>query len=62
MDGNILEYKLDLDIRADGLTAELVKKLKLNGITVNCWTVDDKEYAEKLVSWGVDYITTNILE
>ena len=34
----------------------------LIGIKVNCWTVDDPEIAERLVSWGVDYITSNILE
>jgi glycerophosphoryl diester phosphodiesterase len=33
-----------------------------NGITVNCWTVDSKERAEELAAWGVDMITSNILE
>ena len=31
-------------------------------IKVNCWTVDDPADAERLISWGVDFITTNILE
>ena len=29
---------------------------------INCWTCDDKASAEELISMGVDYITTNILE
>jgi glycerophosphoryl diester phosphodiesterase len=29
---------------------------------VNVWTVDDPAVAEELSSWGVNYITTNILE
>ena len=40
---------------------EYVKQYE-NGLKVNCWTVDDKEKAEELVAWGVDFITSNILE
>ncbi len=42
--------KLDVDIYHEA------------GMKVNCWTVDSKERAETLISWGVDYITSNILE
>ena len=42
--------------------AENIEKLHSKGIKVNCWTCDDKEVAEKLVSYGVDFITSNILE
>lgn len=38
------------------------KFLHSKGIKVNCWTCDDKYAAEKLVSYGVDFITSNILE
>ena len=55
-------YDLDLDIQYKALTEENVKKLHDAGIAVNCWTVDNKETAEQLASWGVDYITSNILE
>jgi glycerophosphoryl diester phosphodiesterase len=44
------------------LTKEIVALLHDNGLKVNCWTVDDAEKAEQLVEWGVDYITSNILE
>lgn len=54
--------RMDLDIRAKALTKEWVKKLHKNRLKVNCWTVDDPKTAEKLSAWGVDYITSNILE
>lgn len=54
--------KIDLDIHYSALTEEIVKELHDNGIEVNCWTVDDPTDAERLASWGVDYITSNILE
>lgn len=54
--------KFDVDVYYKSLTKDIVKALHDFGLTVNCWTVDDKDAAEALVSWGVDYITTNILE
>ena len=33
-----------------------------HGVEVNCWTVDDPVTAQMLSNWGVDYITSNILE
>ena len=53
---------LDLDIHYKRLTKENITLLHSKGIKVNCWTCDDKDVAEKLVSCGVDYITSNILE
>lgn len=58
----LIENKLDLDIYYKDLNAETIELLHSKGIKVNCWTCDDKYDAEKLVSWGVDFITTNILE
>ncbi len=55
--------KMDIDIAYTALDEEWkVKKFLDEGIKVNVWTVDNKEVAERLVSWGVQYITTNILE
>ena len=54
--------RIDIDIFYKVLTEEGVKTLKGNGIKINCWTVDNKEIAEQLVSFGVDFITTDILE
>ena len=55
-------HNLDLDIYYKSLSKDKVKLLHKNGIEVNCWTVDDADDAKKLISWGVDYITSNILE
>jgi glycerophosphoryl diester phosphodiesterase len=55
-------YNLDLDINYKALTADIVKQIKAEGIFLNCWTVDDPAIATQLINWGVDYITTNILE
>ncbi len=55
-------YNFELDIRHSALTAENTAELKAAGITVNCWTVDDAERAAELIQYGVDMITTNILE
>ena len=54
--------RLDLDIRFTALTPELIEKAHAAGLKVNCWTVNTKEDGERLAAWGVDYITTNILE
>lgn len=53
---------LDLDIHHSALNAENVRELHANGIEVNCWTCDSCERGEELASYGIDYITSNILE
>lgn len=55
-------HNLDLDIKHTLLTPELIAACHAENIKVNCWTVDDPADAERLISWGVDFITTNILE
>ena len=52
----------DLDIHIFTTTKELVDRIHQRGIKVNVWTCDWLDKAEKLVEWGVDYITTNIFE
>ena len=56
------KYKMDIDIYHKEITKERVRFLHKNGILVNAWTVDTKDDAKRLISCGVDYITTNILE
>ena len=58
----LLPYRLDLDIAWTVLTREGVELMHANGIEVNVWNVDEVELAERLLSWGVDYLTTDILE
>ena len=60
---NILKkYNFDLDIGHWVCSKEVVDVCHKNGIKVNCWTVDDPIAAERLIDYGVDYITSNILE
>ena len=59
---SLKEYEFDLDIRYDLMTKEKIKELRENDIIINCWTCDDRQKAEELIGFGVDFITTNILE
>ena len=56
------KHKMDIDIYHKEITKERVRLLHKNDILVNAWTVDTKDDAKRLISCGVDYITTNILE
>ena len=58
----LVKEKLDLDIYYKAITAERVKELHDNGIEVNVWTVDTLEDAQRMTEYGVDYITSNIVE
>jgi len=53
---------MGLDIFAPQLDEERSAACHEHGVEVNCWTVDKPDEAEKLISWGIDYITSNILE
>ncbi len=53
---------LGLDIAFPALTADRVAACRAAGVPVNVWTVDSREKAEELISWGVEYVTTDILE
>ena len=54
--------RFDVDVAYRALTEERVRELHEAGIKINCWTVNTVEEGERLAAWGVDYITTNILE
>lgn len=56
------KYHLDLDIHHRALTAERARELKDAGIKINVWTVDSLEDAQRMIEYGVDYITSNIIE
>ena len=60
--GYLKEYKLDLDIGYWVCSKEVIDTCHENGIKVNVWTVDNPGDAERLIDYGVDYITSNILE
>lgn len=52
----------DLDIHIFTTTKELVDRIHEHGIKLNVWTCDWVDKAQNLVEWGVDYITSNIIE
>lgn len=56
------KYNLGLDILYFALNEENIKQLHDKNIKINCWTCNDKDAGETLASFGVDYITSNILE
>ena len=58
----LCKYHLDVDMHYRALTEENVREMHEHGIRVNAWTCDKPEEALELVKWGVDYITSNILE
>ena len=58
----LAEHHIDLDTATGTLTEDVITRCHERGILVNCWTIDDPVFAEKLVRWGADFITTNILE
>ncbi len=58
----LAENNLDLDISHTVVTKELIDKLHARNIVLNCWTVNEKEIGDQLASWGIDFITSNILE
>lgn len=43
-------------------TEEILQKCRALGVETNAWTVNNPDMARKLMDWGIDYITTNILE
>ena len=55
-------HHLALDIKYSSLSAEQVRACHEAGIQVNVWTVNEAADAERLAGYGVDFITSNILE
>ena len=60
--GILTENHLDLDIKFSALSAEHVRACHEKGIVVNVWTVNEPEDGKRMAEYGVDFITTNILE
>ena len=60
--GILRKHDLDLDIDVHLVTEDLVRAVHGIGHEVNVWTVNTLEKAAQLAAWGVDYITSNIIE
>lgn len=57
------EKDIDLAIKETWLTKkEHLDELHDWGFSVNAWTVNDPARAAQLAEWGVDFITTDVLE
>ncbi|MBO5198109.1 MAG: hypothetical protein J6B85_06260 [Lachnospiraceae bacterium] len=56
------QYSLELDIAHTILTKEIIDLVHANNHKVNCWICNRKEDADRLIEWGVDLITSDILE
>ncbi len=54
--------KMDIDIYFPCVTPEFVRYAHKRGVKVNCWTVNEPADADRLIEYGADFITTNILE
>ena len=57
-----MRYAMGLDLFFGPVDKEFVSLCHLHNIDVNVWTVDDPADGERLTEWGVDYLTSNILQ
>lgn len=58
----VKEHGFGIDILYTSLNKERIKECHSKGIKVNCWICDDLKAAEDFVEWGIDFITTDIIE
>lgn len=56
------KHHLDININYQNLSKEIVEAFHSQNIKVNSYTVNNPIVALMLVTWNVDFITTNILE
>lgn len=53
--------KIDVDVHYQQVSPALIGLLHDNNLKLNCWTCDDEIAAKQLETFGIDYITSNIL-
>lgn len=56
------QFKFGIDAYYKVMTKEIIDGFHKAGLKVNVYTVDNKEDVERLASYGIDYITSNIVE
>ena len=54
--------RMGIDMDHGAITEELISRAHAAGLVFNAWTVDSPERAQQLISWGIDYLTTDIPE
>ena len=57
-----IQFNLGIDADYHIMTKDIIDKYHKNNLKVNVYTENDKDDALKLISYGIDYITSNILE
>lgn len=55
-----LKENIGIDIHYGQVSKELVDRFHDKGLEFNAWTVDSKDVLNKLETFGVDYITSNL--
>ena len=58
----LADRKMGVDAYQNAYTEDIIRKCRAKGVVTNAWTVNDPAMAEKLISWGIDFLTSNILE
>ncbi len=58
----LAEDHFGLDIEYHRATKELIDRVHAIGQAFNVWICNDPDAAKQMIEWGVDYITSNILE
>lgn len=56
------QRKIGIDAWHSLYTEEILQKCSASGVETNAWTVNNPADARKLIDWGINYITSNILE
>ena len=59
---DMADRNMGIDAYERRFTEEIIQKCRDKGVATNAWTVNDPAMAEKLIAWGIDYLTSNILE
>ena len=54
-------HGLDVQIRADLVDADCVRRYQEAGVKVNVWTVNTRRECSRLSNLGVDYMVTDYL-
>lgn len=57
-----IQFNFGIDADYHCMREDIIKKYHEHNLKVNVYTCNDPDIAKKLISWGIDYITTNILE
>ena len=56
------ERNMGIDADQNLFTQQIIDTCREMGVVTNAWTVDDPQMARKLMDWGIDFLTSNILE